>query len=54
MIETISISHVATYDEIGVRIDGLKKVSFIYGANGTDIFQRKCPECGGAKPGIPF
>jgi wobble nucleotide-excising tRNase len=35
MIESISISRVATYDETGVRIDGLKKVSFIYGANGT-------------------
>ena len=30
------------------------KCGHIYGANGTDIFQRKCPECGGAKPGIPF
>ncbi len=25
-----------------------------YGANGTDIFQRKCPECQGGKPGIPY
>lgn len=23
-----------------------------YGANGSDLFQRKCPECG--KPGIPY
>ncbi|MEN8136635.1 MAG: hypothetical protein ABFS18_14045 [Thermodesulfobacteriota bacterium] len=26
----------------------------IYGANGTDIFQRKCPACQNGKPGIPF
>ena len=27
---------------------------YIYGANGTDIFQRKCPRCQGGKPGIEF
>lgn len=25
-----------------------------YGANGTDIFQRKCPTCQGGLPGIEF
>ena len=35
MIESISIADVATFDETGVRIDDLKKVDFIYGANGT-------------------
>jgi hypothetical protein len=25
-----------------------------YGANGTDVFQRKCPGCGGGAEGIPF
>ena len=25
-----------------------------YGANGTDIFQRKCPECQGGRPGIEW
>jgi wobble nucleotide-excising tRNase len=35
MIESISIAGVATYDDTGVKIEGLKKVSFIYGANGT-------------------
>lgn len=35
MIESISISGVATYDDSGVKIDGLRKVGFIYGANGT-------------------
>ena len=26
----------------------------IYGANGTDIFQRKCPKCQGGAEGIPY
>ena len=26
----------------------------IYGANGTDIFQRRCPKCQGGKEGIDF
>jgi hypothetical protein len=25
-----------------------------YGANGTDIFQRKCPKHQGGRPGLPF
>jgi hypothetical protein len=25
-----------------------------YGANGSDIFQRKCPKCGGGAPGLPY
>ncbi len=25
-----------------------------YGANGSDVFQRKCPECQGGAPGLPF
>lgn len=25
-----------------------------YGANGSDIFQRKCPKCQGGKPGLPY
>ncbi len=25
-----------------------------YGANGSDIFQRKCPRCQGGAPGIPY
>jgi wobble nucleotide-excising tRNase len=35
MIESISIADVATYDPTGVKIEDLKKVGFIYGANGT-------------------
>jgi wobble nucleotide-excising tRNase len=35
MIESISISRVATYDETGIQIDNLKPINFIYGVNGT-------------------
>lgn len=24
-----------------------------YGANGSDIFQRRCPHCQGGRPGLP-
>lgn len=34
MIQKIDIKNVATYDNQGVQIDNLKKVNFIYGANG--------------------
>ena len=35
MIESITIKNVATFDpKNGVQITGLKKVNFIYGANG--------------------
>lgn len=34
MIEKIDIKNVATYDNQGVQIDDLKKINFIYGANG--------------------
>lgn len=26
----------------------------VYGANGSDVFQRKCPKCDGGRAGIPF
>ena len=25
-----------------------------YGANGSDIFQRRCPNCGGGAPGLAY
>lgn len=34
MIETIDIKNVATYDNQGVQINDLKKINFVYGANG--------------------
>jgi len=27
---------------------------YVYGANGTDVFQRKCPECQAGLPGIRY
>lgn len=30
------------------------RCGLVYGANGTDGWQRKCPKCQGGKPGIPF
>ncbi|MFK8268628.1 AAA family ATPase [Capnocytophaga cynodegmi] len=35
MITSINIKNVATYDSTGIQINDLKKVNFIYGANGT-------------------
>lgn len=35
MLQSISVKKVATYDDAGIRIDNLKKVNFIYGANGS-------------------
>lgn len=35
MIEKIEIKKIATFDEIGVQITDLKKINFIYGANGS-------------------
>jgi wobble nucleotide-excising tRNase len=34
MIKSIDIKNIATYDNTGVQFDDLKKVNFIYGANG--------------------
>ncbi len=29
-----------------------QKCGFKYGANGSDIYQRRCPKCDGGAPGI--
>lgn len=34
MIKNITIKNIATYDNSGIQVDDLKKVNFIYGANG--------------------
>jgi AAA15 family ATPase/GTPase len=34
MHESIDIKKVASYDDKGIQITGLKKVNFIYGTNG--------------------
>lgn len=35
MLESIALKKVATYDDTGIQITDLKKVNFIYGANGS-------------------
>ncbi len=35
MIDSINIKNVATYDKEGVTFNGLKKINFIYGSNGS-------------------
>lgn len=35
MLETITIRNIATFNEDGIQITGLKKVNFFYGANGS-------------------
>src|SRR5699024_3960959 len=35
MIESIKLKQVATYDEYGINLSDLKKVNFVYGANGS-------------------
>ena len=35
MLESITIKKIATFDENGIQITDLKKVNFIYGANGS-------------------
>jgi PHP family Zn ribbon phosphoesterase len=33
---------------------GCSSCGEVYGANGTDIFERKCPKCGEGMPGLSF
>lgn len=35
MLSNISLKNVASYNEVGTKFEGLKKVNFIYGNNGT-------------------
>ena len=30
------------------------KCGYSYGSNGSDIFDRKCPECQGGRHGLPY
>jgi AAA15 family ATPase/GTPase len=34
MLESVTIKTIATYDPTGIKIENLKKINFIYGANG--------------------
>jgi hypothetical protein len=42
--------------DFGQRIYELrcKHCGHVYGANGSDIHERKCPECQGGRPGFPL
>lgn len=33
---------------------GCSNCGHVYGANGADIFERRCPNCGGGEAGLPF
>ncbi len=33
---------------------GCSKCGWVYGANGSDIHERKCPGCQGGEPGLVF
>ena len=37
-----------------IYVLGCGKCGSEYGANGTDIHHRKCPECGRGEPGLPI
>jgi len=37
-----------------VYVMNCTKCGLIYGANGSDIHLRKCPNCQGGEPGIPL
>jgi hypothetical protein len=32
----------------------MPKCGHVYGANGSDVFHRRCPKCQGGAPGIPY
>ncbi len=41
--------------QVSYKLECLEQgCGFEYGANGSDIFQRKCPKCQGGKPGIKY
>lgn len=43
------------HDQFAYRMECLEpSCGYIYGANGTDVFQRKCPRCQAGKDGISF
>lgn len=41
------------HGQVSYKLECLnKKCGYVYGANGTDIFQRKCPKCQLGKDGV--
>ena len=45
----LGTDHNAKIYQLGCSLCGLT-----YGSNGTDIFDRKCPNCAGGKPGLQY
>lgn len=45
--------HGNDHEQLSYKLKCLK-CNHEYGANGTDIFQRKCPNCQGGKPGLSY
>ena len=41
------------YDQLAYRMECLE-CDNVYGANGSDVHLRKCPNCQGGAPGIDF
>lgn len=41
------------HNQVAYRMECLH-CGHVYGANGSDVFQRKCPECQGGEAGIEF
>ena len=48
---TKGTDHNATSYKLECLVSGC---GFAYGANGTDVFHRKCPRCQGGNPGIEY
>ena len=43
------------YNQTAYKMRCLKpKCGHVYGANGCDVWQRKCPKCDGGERGIPY
>jgi hypothetical protein len=43
------------HGQLAYRMECLQpKCDHVYGANGTDVFQRKCPSCQDGRDGIRF
>ena len=41
------------YGQLAYRMECLE-CGYVYGTNGSDIFERKCPKCQGEAAGIDF
>lgn len=66
--DTTRIGYVNRNDQVVIRNTGLpgtdhgqtiyqlacNNCDHNYGANGSDIFERKCPKCQTGKPGLPY